>query len=153
MSEKTESSKKYPFIIGIIIFVGIGILISNVSTPDHTPRSNLTSTTLVSSGPFVIDSDTYNIDDVLFFSVNGIMSDEHGKAIFTSPDGKIANTVFFDGRKSPVLNQYFTPAPSNDVENCKNCELVGQWTISFEMTEGPNYFPIHFIVKSNEHSD
>jgi len=153
MSNKTETSKKYPFIIVIAIFVGIGILMSNVSTPDHTPRSDLASTTLVSSGPFVINNDTYKIDEVLFFSVNGIMHGEYGKAVFISPDGKIANTVFFDGRKSPVLNHYFTPAPSKDVENCKNCELVGQWTISFEMTEGSNYFPIHFMIESDEIND
>ncbi len=149
MSKKSETSKKYPFIIVIAGFVSIGILMSVVSTPDHTPRTDLGPTTLVSSGPFVIDNDTYKIDEVLFFSVNGIMPGEYGKAVFTSPDGKIANTVFFDGRKNPILNHYFTPASSNDMKNCENCELVGQWTISFEMTEGQNYLPIYFTVESN----
>ena len=126
---------------------------SVVSTPDHTPRSDLGPTTLVSSGPFVIDNDTYEINEVLFFTVNGIMPGEYGKAVFTSPDGKIANTVFFDGRKNPVLNHYFTPVSSSDIENCENCELIGQWTISFEMTEGSNYFPIYFTVKSDDATD
>ena len=149
MSDKTESSKKYPFIIAVAILVGIGVIISNISTPDHTPRPDHMSSTLNSSGPFVIDKATYKIDEALFFSVNGIMPDEYGKAVFISPDGKIANTVFFDGRKSPVLNHYFTPAPSSDVENCKTCELIGQWVISFEMTEGVNYLPIYFTVESD----
>ena len=147
MSDKNESSKKYPFIIAVAIVVGIGIIISNVSTPDHSPRPDHMTSTLNSSGPFVIDKAIYKIDEVLFFSVNGIMPDEYGKALFISPDGKIANTVFFDGRKNPVLNHYFTPAPGDEVENCKNCELVGQWTISFEMTEGMNYPPIYFMVR------
>lgn len=153
MSNKTETSKKYPFMIAIAILAGIGILMSVISTPEHSPKENLESTTLVSSGPFVINSDTYKIDEILFFTVNGIMPDEYGKAVFTNPGGKIANTVFFDGRKNPVLNHYFTPASSNDIENCKNCELVGQWTISFEMTEGPNYLPIHFMVESDRIND
>ena len=147
MSDKNQSSKKYPFIIAVIIFVGVGVIISNVSTPDHSPRPEDMLSSLNSSGPFVIDKMTYKVDEVLFFSINGIPSNEYGKAVFISPDGKITNTVFFDGRKNPVLNHYFTPAPWNEVENCKNCELVGQWTISFEMTEGMNYPPIYFTVR------
>ena len=149
MSDKNQSSKKYPFIIAVIIFVGVGIIISNVSTPDHSPRPDDMLSSLNSSGPFVIDKMTYKVDEVLFFTVNGIASNEYGKAVFISPDGKIANTVFFDGRKAPVLNHYFTPAPASDVENCKNCELVGQWVIAFEMTEGMNYLPIRFTVIPN----
>ena len=150
MSDKNQSSKKYPFIIAVIIFVGVGVIISNISTPDHSPRPDNMLSTLNSSGPFVIDKITYQVDEVLFFSVNGIASNEYGKAVFISPDGKIANTVFFDGRKNPVLNHYFTPAPASDVENCKSCELVGQWVISFEMTEGMNYLPIYFTVESDK---
>ena len=149
MSDKNQSSKKYPFIIAVIIFIGVGVIISNVSTPDHSPRPEDGLSTLNSSGPFVIDKMTYKVDEVLFFSINGIASDEYGKAVFIRPDGKIANTVFFDGRKNPVLNHYFTPAPASDVETCQTCELVGQWVISFEMTEGMNYLPIYFTVEPN----
>ena len=147
MSEKSQASKKYPFIIAVIIFVGVGVIISNVSTPDHSPQPGEMLSSLNSSGPFVIDKMAYNVDEVLFFSINGIPPDEYGKAVFIGPDGKIKNTVFFDGRKNTVLNHYFTPAPASDVENCQNCKLVGQWIIAFEMTEGMNYLPIYFTVE------
>ena len=149
MSEKSQASKKYPFIIAVIIFVGVGVIISNVSTPDHSPQPGEMLSSLNSSGPFVIDKMAYNVDEVLFFSINGIPPDEYGKAVFIGPDGKIKNTVFFDGRKNTVLNHYFTPAPASDVENCQNCKLVGQWIIAFEMTEGMNYLPIRFTVLPN----
>ena len=103
------------------------------------------------SGPFSINTMDLGIDDVLFFRGNEIPIDMKGDIIFKRPDGKIDHKIPFDGAKS-AINHYFTPARSDDVMNCIDCNYFGTWTIQFDEVNGNQFRDIVFVVKDKTKS-
>ena len=103
------------------------------------------------SGPFSINTMDLGIDDVLFFRGNKIPIDMKGNIIFKRPDGKIDHKIPFDGAKS-AINHYFTPARSDDVANCIDCNYFGTWTIHFDEVNGKQFRDIVFVVKDKTKS-
>jgi len=103
------------------------------------------------SGPFSINTMAIGIDDVLFLRGSEIPIDAKGEIIFKRPDGKIDHTIPFDGGKS-AINHYFTPASSDDVLHCTECNYFGTWTIQFEEANGKSYGDLVFVVKDKTKS-
>ena len=103
------------------------------------------------SGPFSINTMDIGIDDVLFFRGNEIPLVAKGYIIFKRPDGKIDHKIPFDGAKS-AINHYFTPARSDDVMNCVNCNYFGTWTIQFDDITGKQFRNLVFVVKDKSKS-
>ena len=134
-----------PILVVIIVTTGIVMEGMEFKIPTSIPSGSPYD---VFSGPFAINSDTYDIDESLFFVSSGIPPNEKGEIIFTQPDGKINHKLPFDGSKGPIKH-YFTPVQSDNLDGCSNCELFGTWEISFEMTEGRSYDPIYFTVEDN----
>lgn len=152
-SENPESKKRKGFLKNLVIvafaFVILfgSIFFSNTSSEESLELVNETyAFDSLSSGPFSINKSEYKVDELLFFTVNGIYPNEYGEALFIRPDGEIYHKVYFDGRKSSTLNHYFTPAPRDNFEKCSKCNVIGNWTISFRIFEGLEYKPIYFEV-------
>ncbi len=103
------------------------------------------------SGPFSINTMDIGIDDVLFFRGNEIPVDAKGDIVFKRPDGKVDHKIQYDGAKS-AINHYFTPAGSDDVLNCVDCNHFGTWTVQFDEVNGKQFGDLVFVVKDKSKS-
>jgi len=123
-----------PIIIAIASIVNITLEGLTSETADFTPSmnsqhgntlqngfGNMDSTNNLYSRPFAILNEKYGIDDTVFFIGSEIPLNSKGEVLFIRPDGKVDHKIRYNGAKS-TINHYFTPAGSDDVMNCVDCD-------------------------------
>ena len=140
-----------PVIIASVIIGSIVIFLTTEPGKALTAYSKYKPPSNAISGPFSINTMELGIDDILFFRGNKIPIDMKGDIIFKRPDGKIDHKIPFDGAKS-AINHHFTPARSDDVTNCIDCNYFGTWTIHFDEVSGKQFRDIVFVVKDKTKS-
>lgn len=153
--KKSKKHSKIKILIPVTILVAVigSIAILPTTEPGKalTAYSNYKPPGNAIAGPFSINTMDLDIDDVLFFRGNEIPPDMKGEIIFKRPDGKVDHKIPFDGAKS-AINHYFTPARSDDIENCTNCNYLGTWIIQFDEVNGKYLKDLRFVVKDKSKS-
>ena len=153
-------------VIPIIVIVIIGgIIVFNSSQDVNIEKDNEeVKIQWVTSGPFSIEKDQYNLGEKIFLNVNYIPKDVKGEAIFFRPTAtpelqkvkefegvpeemirsKVAYIkIPFDGSAKENWNRYFEPKFNEWKGICSTNELVGEWILVFA---GTDYEPIYFEV-------
>ena len=122
-------------IIGIIITTS-GILLN--SSQEETVEEKWLREK-VTSGPFSIDKNQYNLGEKIFITVEELDPKEKGQVIFFRPINNTSwtkyNTINFDGTAKQQFNLYFEPQLSETKKICSTDELTGTWIVKFVGTQ------------------
>jgi len=99
------------------------------------------------SGPFQIDKDEYSLSELVLIRIgvqNKLQPNEKGQIVFLQPSNGTHQTVYitipFDGSDKISFNQYFKPALSMNRGICSKADLLGNWTVFFQDTDGKSLY-------------
>jgi len=96
------------------------------------------------SGPFQIDREQYSLSELVLIRMNQLDLNEKGQIVFLQPSNGTHQTVYitipFDGSDKISFNQYFKPALSMNRGICSKADLLGNWTVFFQDTDGKSLY-------------
>ena len=96
------------------------------------------------SGPFQIDREQYSLAELVLIRINELGQNEKGQIVFLQPSNGTHQTVYitipFDGSESITFNQYFKPSLSKVRGICSKADLLGNWTVFFQDTDGKSLY-------------
>ncbi len=96
------------------------------------------------SGPFQIDREQYSLSEIVLIRMNQLDLNEKGQIVFLQPSNGTHQTVYitipFDGSEKITFNQYFKPALSQIRGICSKADLLGNWTVVFQDTDGKSLY-------------
>jgi hypothetical protein len=128
--------------IVIIIAAGIILLNSNEQSVEEKWISEE-----VTSGPFTLDKNQYNLGEKIFITVKELQPEDKGQMIFFRPLNSTSwsnyKTLDFNGNSKENFNLYFQPQLSEMKKLCSTNELVGTWIVKFI---GTDYSDINFKI-------
>ena len=134
--------------IVIIIAAGIILLNSNEQSVEEKWISEE-----VTSGPFTLDKNQYNLGEKIFITVKELQPEDKGQMIFFRPLNSTSwlnyKTLDFNGNSKENFNLYFQPQLSEMKKLCSTNELVGTWVVKFIGTE---YSDINFKIMNQTSS-
>ena len=120
--------------IVIIIATGLIILDPNEQTVEEKWLDEQ-----VTSGPFTIDKDQYNLGEKIFITVNNLKEEDKGELVFFRPLNNTSWTNYitmeFNGKNKTEFNLYFEPALSELRKICSTNDLAGIWIVKIVGTE------------------
>ena len=135
-------------VIVIIIAAGIILLNSNEQTVEEKWRNEA-----VTSGPFTLDKNQYNLGEKIFITINKLQPEDEGQMIFFRPLNSTSwsnyKTLDFNGNNKENFNLYFQPQLSKMKKLCSTNELVGTWVVKIIGTE---YSDITFEIMNQTSS-
>jgi len=146
-------------IIGVAIAIVFGItavgmlsdelIIKNIptDTPYNVEIPGLGHPDALTSGPLTITKYEHKITENIFMIISGLEKNDKGSIKIFMPDGRLYNTIQYDGSKKESFNQYFKPDTSTFRKICEQEELVGLWLVAFDNNAYP---PLVFEI-INEH--
>ena len=153
-------------IVIVIIIVIVGII--GITNQEIT--ENEIEKPWITSGPFSIEKQEYNLGEKIFVNARNIPIEVKGEVLFFRPtliqfispmdesDGldkfegiskdlvskkKKYLAIHFDGKNKQDFNKYFEPKLSKWKNICSVNDLVGEWVIVFY---GTQYKEIHFKI-------
>ena len=96
------------------------------------------------SGPFQIDREQYVLGELVLMRIGDLQPNEKGQIVFLQPSNGTHQTVYitipFDGSESITFNQYFKPSLSKVRGICSKADLLGNWTVFFQDTDGKSLY-------------
>ncbi len=157
-----KKEKKSGIIGGIIAAIIIGVLVfqssedsdlpkiidvDNDGIPDDIDPFVAAPRVWQTSGPFQIDKEEYSLSELVLIRIgvqNELKPNEKGQIVFLQPSNGTHQTVYitipFDGSESITFNQYFKPALSMQRGICSKADLLGNWTVFFQDTDGKSLY-------------
>ena len=130
--------------VGIAIIIGvIGFQINDstyyVSTPEEYKESlgKQTVSHVVYPdnpqilGPLQINKDKYLLGEHVYVIIKDLRPMDKGQIDFFTPEGKLYDTIGFNGEVKDFHKKYFKPQLLKSKDLCKKEQLVGQWTVMF----------------------
>jgi len=96
------------------------------------------------SGPFQIDREQYSLSELVLIRINELGPNDKGQIVFLRPSNGTHQTVYitipFDGSNKITFNQYFKPSLSISAGTCSKADLLGNWTVFFQDTDGKSLY-------------
>ena len=148
-------------IVIVIIIVIVGII--GITNQEIT--ENEIEKPWITSGPFSIEKQEYNLGEKIFVNARNIPIEVKGEVLFFRPTQILDEfdtsdkfkgiskdliskkkkylAIQFDGKSKQNFNKYFEPKLSKWKNICSVNDLVGEWVIVFY---GTQYKEIHFKI-------
>ena len=82
-------------------------------------------------GPLQINKDKYLLGENVYVIVKDLRPMDKGQIDFFTPEGKLYDTIGFNGEVKDFHKKYFKPQLLKSKDLCKKEQLVGQWTVMF----------------------
>lgn len=133
-------NKIIPIAITVAIIVGIAtaiIYFFEQSEPEIVEKP------WVWSGPFAINKNQYKIGEKIFINIVNLRPDDIGEMQFYLPDGRLWDSIPFNGTEKSGFKKYFEPDTSRSFGIYEPEELVGIWRV---VLNGTSYQPIMFEI-------
>ena len=93
----------------------------------------------ITSGPFQIDRNEYDLGQKIFLVIEGLKSEEKGQIAFlrqlNDTHYSVYQTIPFDGEKKNAFNYYMQPKLSMTKGLCSAEDIVGNWAVVFKGTD------------------
>ncbi len=101
----------------------------------------------ITSGPFQIDRDKYDLGEKIFLVIEGLKPEEKGQIAFlrqlNSTHLSVYQTIPFDGEQKNQFNYYMQPKLSISKGICSADDISGNWAVVFR---GTDYNSISFEI-------
>ena len=93
----------------------------------------------ITSGPFQIDRNEYDLGQKIFLVIEGLKSEEKGQIAFlrqlNDTHYSVYQTIPFDGEKKDAFNYYMQPKLSMTKGLCSAEDIIGNWAVVFKGTD------------------
>ena len=125
-------------IIGVIVFQ-INDTVYKVSTPEEYKKSMGTQSVAhvvypdnpQILGPLQINKDKYLLGENVYVVIKDLRPQDKGNVDFFTPEGKLYETIGFNGETKDFHKKYFKPQLLKSKNLCEKEQLVGEWTVMF----------------------
>jgi hypothetical protein len=130
IKQRSKKKKHLGKIIGLIVLAGIVATI--VYSYYQQKESENRQWKWVTSGPFSINKNQYELGENIFMVVSGLKPTDVGEIDFVAPNGYTYNTIPFNGTMKSSFKQFFEPNTQSRIGLCNAASLVGHWNILFK---------------------
>lgn len=141
IKERSKKKKHTGKIIGLIIIAGI--VAAGAYSYYQQKESESHQWKWVTSGPFSINKNQYELGENIFMIVSGLQPTEVGEIDIVDPKGDTYSKIPFNGTMKSNFKQFFKPQTERTLALCNATELVGHWNIVFK---GVPYKSIPFEI-------
>ncbi|QMU53939.1 MAG: hypothetical protein GKS07_02865 [Nitrosopumilus sp.] len=112
----------------------------------------------ITSGPFQIDRDEYDLGQKIFLVIEGLKLEEKGQIAFlrqlNDTHYSVYQTIPFDGERKTEFNYYMQPKLSISKGICSIEDIAGNWAVVFKGTDHKSItFEITDKIISNENEN
>ncbi len=131
--------------IGIAIIIGVIVFQINdtaykVSSPEEYRKSVEMGNESVAHvvypdnpqilGPLQINKDKYLLGENVYVILKDLRPQDKGAVQFFTPEGKLFDTMGFNGEERESQKKYFKPQLLKSMDLCQKTQLIGTWTVS-----------------------
>ena len=82
-------------------------------------------------GPLQINKDKYLLGEHVYVVIKDLRPQDKGHVDFYTPEGKLYDTIAFNGDVRDFHKKYFKPQLLLSKNLCEKEQLVGEWTVMF----------------------
>ena len=83
-------------------------------------------------GPLQINKDKYLLGEHVYVILKDIRPQDQGTIDFFTPEGKLYDTLGFNGQVNDYYKKYFKPQLLKSKNLCEKEQLIGTWTVMFK---------------------
>jgi hypothetical protein len=130
IKQRSKKKKHLGKIIALVVLAGIvaAIIYSYYQQKESEDRQ----WKWVTSGPFSINKNQYELGENIFMVVSDLKPTDVGEIDFVAPNGYTYNAIPFNGTMKSSFKQFFTPNTQGRLGLCNAASLVGHWNILFK---------------------
>ena len=123
-------------IVGVILFQVNQTMWQQVSVEEYYEKDGKVAGVVYPDnpqilGPLQINKDKYLLGENVYVIVKDLRPMDKGQIDFFTPEGKLYDTIGFNGEVKDFHKKYFKPQLLKSKDLCKKEQLVGQWTVMF----------------------
>ena len=82
-------------------------------------------------GPLQINKDKYLLGEHVYVILKDIRPQDQGTIDFFTPEGKLYETLGFNGQVNDYYKKYFKPQLLKSKDLCEKEQLIGTWKVGF----------------------
>ena len=82
-------------------------------------------------GPLQINKDKYLLGENVYVVIKDLRPQDKGNVDFFTPEGKLYETIGFNGETKDFHKKYFKPQLLKSKNLCEKEQLIGTWTVMF----------------------
>ena len=123
-------------IVGVILFQVNQTMWQQVSVDEYYEKDGKVAHVVYPDnpqilGPLQINKDKYLLGEHVYVIIKDLRPMDKGQIDFFTPEGKLYDTIGFNGEVKDFHKKYFKPQLLKSKDLCKKEQLVGQWTVMF----------------------
>jgi len=123
-------------IVGIILFQVNQTMWQQVSVEEYYDKGGKVAGVVYPDnpqilGPLQINKDKYLLGENVYVVIKDLRPQDKGNVDFFTPEGKLYETIGFNGETKDFHKKYFKPQLLKSKNLCEKEQLVGEWTVMF----------------------